>query len=72
MIMKQYVSTADVAIRLLTPVASSNQNVTQMSLNDPSVEEVLCYALREEIRATAKPVLYSGVYRYLFSRCHAD
>lgn len=54
--------TTDIAIQFLSTVASCDQMVTHRPLDDPSVEEVLCYTLQEEIRVTAKQGAYSGVY----------
>lgn len=42
--------TTDIAIQFLSTVASCDQMVIHRPLDDPSVEEVLCYTLQEEIR----------------------
>ena len=63
--LKQEVPTTDIAIQFLSTVASCDQMVTLRPLDDPSVEEVLCYTLQEEIRVTAKLGAYSGVCAYI-------
>ena len=50
--LKQEVPTTDIAIQFLSTVASCDQMVTLRPLDDPSVEEVLCYTLQEEIRVS--------------------
>ena len=59
--LKQDVPTTDIAIQFLSTVASCDQMVIHRPLDDPSVEEVLCYTLQEEIKVAAKQGAYSGV-----------
>lgn len=51
----------DMAQQFLSTVANSSQVVYRRPINDPTTESVLLYTLREEIRATAKTGLDSGL-----------
>ena len=51
----------DMAQQFLSTVANNSQVVYRRPVNDPTTESVLLYTLREEIRATAKAGLDSGL-----------